>query len=162
MSGAGRSPASTTPRFVSGLMFPEGAIPMPPMSSAVRSDRMSPNRLPVTMTSNWVGSFTSCIAAASTKRCRVLTFGCLPALLPERAGVGHCVGLVDHHHLFVRSPECVLNDPGHARVGVDVFLDRELMLGPLLETAAHADIEALGVLADHQQVHRAAVFPAQR
>ncbi len=30
------------------------------------SDKMSPNRLPVTITSNWPGFFTSCIAALST------------------------------------------------------------------------------------------------
>src|SRR5438445_154455 len=55
MSGAVPCTGSNRPRFVSGVILPEGAMPIPPISSAVRSDRMSPKRLPVTMTSNCVG-----------------------------------------------------------------------------------------------------------
>src|SRR6266849_2849024 len=79
MSGAVPWTGSKRLRLVSGLMFAEGAMPMPPTNSAVRSERMSPNRLPVTRTSNWLGSLTSCIAHASTRRCRVFILGCAAA-----------------------------------------------------------------------------------
>ena len=44
----------------------EGIMPMVPVSMLASSERMSPNMLPVTMTSNWLGSFTSCMEALST------------------------------------------------------------------------------------------------
>ena len=37
-----------------------------PVSMAAASDRMSPNMLPVTITSNFFGARTSCMAALST------------------------------------------------------------------------------------------------
>src|SRR5207302_1038701 len=67
--GAEPCTGSKSPRRLSGLMFAEGAWPRPPTSSEARSLRMSPNILDVTMTSKRLGSLTSCIAAASTKRC---------------------------------------------------------------------------------------------
>ena len=44
----------------------EGSMPIEPVSIAASSERMSPNMLPVTMTSNVFGARTSCIAALST------------------------------------------------------------------------------------------------
>ena len=44
----------------------EGNIPIEPVSMAAASERMSPNILPVTMTSNFFGARTSCMAALST------------------------------------------------------------------------------------------------
>ncbi|CFO11003.1 Uncharacterised protein [Bordetella pertussis] len=44
-------------------------MPIEPVSMAASSERMSPNRLPVTITSNWRGLRTSCIAALSTYIC---------------------------------------------------------------------------------------------
>ena len=44
----------------------EGSMPMEPVSIEAWSERMSPNRFPVTMTSNCFGARTSCIAALST------------------------------------------------------------------------------------------------
>ncbi len=41
-------------------------MPIEPVSMAAASERMSPNMLPVTMTSNCLGARTSCIAALST------------------------------------------------------------------------------------------------
>ena len=41
----------------------------------------------------------------------------------------------------------------HALVGVDLFLDGDLVLGARLEAAADADVEPLGVLAKHDEVH---------
>ena len=41
-------------------------MPMEPVSIDASSDRMSPNMLPVTITSNCLGALTSCMAALST------------------------------------------------------------------------------------------------
>ena len=43
----------------------EGNMPSEPVSMAAQSDRMSPNRLSVTMTSNCLGRRTSCMAQLS-------------------------------------------------------------------------------------------------
>ena len=45
-----------------------GSIPSEPVSIAASSLRMSPKRFSVTITSNWAGAATSCIAALSTSR----------------------------------------------------------------------------------------------
>ena len=44
----------------------EAIMPMEPVIILASSDKMSPNRFSVTMTSNWEGFFTSCMAALST------------------------------------------------------------------------------------------------
>ncbi|MNG27466.1 hypothetical protein D3C84_1125900 [compost metagenome] len=44
----------------------EGSMPMEPVSMEASSDRMSPNMLSVTITSNCFGARTSCMAALST------------------------------------------------------------------------------------------------
>src|SRR4051812_19034773 len=44
----------------------DDSMPIEPVSMAAASDRMSPNMLPVTMTSNFFGARTSCMAALST------------------------------------------------------------------------------------------------
>ena len=49
-------------------MFAPGASPSPPTSPEIRSERMSPNRFVVTMTSKLSGLITRCIAIASTMR----------------------------------------------------------------------------------------------
>ena len=48
--------------------------------------------------------------------------------------------------------ERVPDDPVHALVGVDLFLDRHLVRRARLEPAADADVDALGVLAEHDEV----------
>jgi hypothetical protein len=45
----------------------DGSMPSEPVSIAAASERMSPNRLSVTMTSNCLGLRTSCIAALSAR-----------------------------------------------------------------------------------------------
>jgi hypothetical protein len=50
------------------LMLPEAARPIPPVTAAARSVRMSPKRLSVTMTSKRSGCVTKKIVAASTCR----------------------------------------------------------------------------------------------
>ena len=66
MSGA--VPCTASKIAAPSPMFAPGARPRPPTSPAVRSERMSPNRFIVTITSNRVGSRTSFIAVASTMR----------------------------------------------------------------------------------------------
>ena len=64
MSGA--VPCTASKIAASAPMFAPGARPNPPTSPAHRSDRMSPNRLVVTMTSNFSGCITSFMQHAST------------------------------------------------------------------------------------------------
>jgi hypothetical protein len=46
----------------------------------------------------------------------------------------------------------VLDDPPHAFVGVDLFLHGDLVVRAGLEATAHADVDALGVLAKDDEV----------
>ena len=52
----------------------------------------------------------------------------------------------------LRVLERVADDAVHALVGVDLFLDRDFVVGAGLEAAADADVHALGVLAEHDEV----------
>ncbi|MNC85748.1 hypothetical protein D3C83_13600 [compost metagenome] len=65
MSGAEPWLGSYSP-LPPALSDAEGSMPIEPVSIEASSDRMSPNMLPVTMTSNCFGARTSCIAALST------------------------------------------------------------------------------------------------
>ena len=53
----------------------EGSIPMDPLRVAAISDKISPNRLPETITSYWFGLSTSCIAVLSASWCESSTSG---------------------------------------------------------------------------------------
>jgi hypothetical protein len=64
MSGAEPCTGSNTAWW--SPTFADGARPRPPTRPAMRSERMSPNRLVVTSTSNASGSRTSFMAQAST------------------------------------------------------------------------------------------------
>ena len=68
----------------------------------------------------------------------------------------HGVALVGHADLRqavrLRELERVPDDPVHALEGVQLFLDRDLVVGAGLEAAADADVEPLGVLAEHDEV----------
>ena len=55
--------------------------------------------------------------------------------------------------LLLRVLEGVPDDPVHAFVGIDLFLDRDLVVRVRLEAAADADVDAFGVLAEHHEVH---------
>jgi hypothetical protein len=59
MSGAEPCTGSNTlGKSPSGLMLPDGAMPMVPVQAGPRSDRMSPNKLEPTTTSNQSGCST--------------------------------------------------------------------------------------------------------
>ena len=64
MSGA--EPCTASKMAASSPMLAPGAMPSPPIRPDTRSERMSPNRLVVTSTSNCHGFSTSFIAQAST------------------------------------------------------------------------------------------------
>src|ERR1700745_656603 len=89
--------------------------------------------------------------------------GCdsFPPLLPQRARVGHGVGLVDHDDLAPGDAECVLDDPGDTAIRVEVFLNGDLIAGALLESPAHAHVEALRVLAHDQKVDLPSILAAE-
>ena len=68
MSGAEPCDGSYRPLLLASSEA-DGSMPIEPVSIAAASDRMSPNMLPVTITSNFFGARTSCIAALSTYMC---------------------------------------------------------------------------------------------
>ena len=65
MSGAEPWMGSYRPRVPSPRLD-EGIMPMEPVIMEASSEMMSPNMFSVTMTSNWLGSFTTCMAQLST------------------------------------------------------------------------------------------------
>ena len=60
------SPIGSNSEICPGWMLPDAAIPRPPCSIAPMSVMMSPNMLPVTMTSNHSGFLTIHMQQAST------------------------------------------------------------------------------------------------
>src|SRR5438132_1715823 len=71
---------------------------------------------------------------------RVTRCNRLPPLLPQPAGEGHGVRLVDHHDLALCDSECVLDDPRHTQVSVQVLLNGNLLIGAPFETTTHAHV----------------------
>ncbi len=61
--------------WLEALSEAEGSMPIEPVSMAASSDRIIPNRLPVTTTSNSLGARTNCIAALSIYICDSSTSG---------------------------------------------------------------------------------------
>ena len=137
----------------------DGSMPSEPLMTAASSDRMSPNRFSVTMTSNAAGDFASSIAAESTSRCsradvRELRVDLLGHLAPQPRRREH-VGLVHLGDLGPARPgelERQRDDAPDLRLGVPEGVDRGPPLGghPLLGRAA--EVEARGELADDQAV----------
>ncbi len=76
--------------------------------------------------------------------------------LPQRVPLRHRVALVGHAHAAaacgLRELERVADDPVDALVGVELLLDRDLVVGARLEAAADADVQPLGVLAEDDEV----------
>src|SRR5512132_663416 len=114
-------------------MLALGAIPMPPASTAARSERMSPKRLP----------------ASSTSSDRA------HAPVPQRVAVAHGVGL-GHE----REPAAALGSKREGMVGcalddtprVDRHLDADVLASARMCHAAGSDVLALGVLPDDDEV----------
>ena len=122
---------------------------------------MSPNRLLVTITWYWPGildqEHRQRVDVLMRRRdAGILRRDFLEDALPQRMALLHGVALVGHAHLGVavrlRELERVADDAIHALVGVDLFLDRNLVVGAGLEAAADADVHAFGVLAEHDEV----------
>src|SRR5215472_12558511 len=108
-------------------MLPLAAMPSPPCNAAPRSVMISPNRLFVTITSNWLGSRTICAHRASTYMCWDLISGYSAACVghgvgfvtKQYAGTGAAVGFLGVNRTF----EGVADYPANAFVGVDILLD---------------------------------------
>ena len=77
--------------------------------------------------------------------------------LPERVAVRHRVALVGHadaaQAASARELERMADDAVHALEGVDLLLHRDLVLRACLEPSADADVQPLGVLPEHDEVH---------
>ncbi len=69
MSGAEPWMGSYSPAAPGAPRAAEGSSPIDPVSIEASSDRMSPNRLSVTITSNCLGLRTSCMAQLSARMC---------------------------------------------------------------------------------------------
>src|SRR5512145_2569124 len=69
----------------SGLMLAPGAMPIPAATAGARSDRMSPNRLLATMTSNQSGCRTMCEQSMSMWNWSVLILGYSWAIAAKRS-----------------------------------------------------------------------------
>ena len=87
--------------------------------------------------------------------CGIFLANFLEDALPEVVSEGHGVGFVAHadalQAVLPGVVEGVANDALDAFAGVDVFLDGDLVGSALLEEAADADVEPLGVLAKDDQ-----------
>src|SRR5437773_9376517 len=81
-------------------------MPIEPVSIEASSERMSPNMLPVTITSNCAGFLTSCIAAVSTYMCVSSTAAySLPTVLTtsrHSCEVSSTFALSTEHSLLLR------------------------------------------------------------
>ena len=130
---------------------------------AIWSERMSPNRLVVTIMSNCHGLSTSCMAHASTMRSSISTRPsyCFATSRPLEEDAGQRlqhVGLVDDGDLLAAVPDARSRrrtrtmrrdarpgvDAGRDRDGVRVVADRDVVL--------EADVQPLEVLADQHDV----------
>ena len=67
------------------MMFAAGARPMPPATAAPRSDKMSPNRLEATTTSNQSGWATKCAVRMSMWYWSVVMSGYSAAIAAKRS-----------------------------------------------------------------------------
>ena len=119
----------------SGLMLPEGAMPMVPVQAGPRSDRMSPNRLEPTTTSNQSGCSTKFAVRISMWYLSHFTFGIFlrhrfHAFVPIRHGDGNAVGFSGRGQMLLRPrlrqlerefQDAVDADAGHHRLLGDEF-----------------------------------------
>jgi hypothetical protein len=91
----------------SGLMLAEGATPMVPVQAGPRSERMSPNRLLATTTSNQSGASRSwrsgCRCGTGPRDVGVVRPHGLHALVPPGHGDGDAVGLGGRGELLARA-----------------------------------------------------------
>ena len=136
-------------------------MPSEPVSMAATSDRMSPNRLSVTITSYCLGQRTSCMAQLSASTCSSSTsensalWIRVDDLAPEHARLHH-VELLGRGHLVAALAGEVEGDPGDALdlagrvdLGVDGALRAVLQGHDLLRLA---EIDAAGELAHDDDV----------
>ena len=109
----------------------DGARPMPPETEAARSERMSPNRFSVTITSYAVGCSISFIVIESTSWCSSCDVGVVGRHLvgdvaPEPRRVEH-VRLVDARQPAApgpREPEALADDPADLLDAVAAGVER--------------------------------------
>jgi len=75
---------------------------------------------------------------------------------PEFVPVGERIGFVAHadaaEFMFTGVLESVANDSLHSPAGIDVFLHGDLVRGAALKLSSHANVEAFGILAEHDKV----------
>ena len=137
----------------------DGSMPSDPVSMAAQSERMSPNMLVVTMTSNCRGSRTSCMAALSASMCESSMSGYSSAprrviSSRHRRGGLQDIGLVDRAHASVALAREVEGHASHAadlRRRVDEGVEAAALAATeILDAPGLAEIDAAGQFAhDH-------------
>ena len=139
-----------------------GSIPIEPVSIAASSERMSPNRFSVRITSKCRGAETSCIAALSTSTCSSSTFGNSCAC--TRITVSRQSRLVSSTLAL-----STLETRDRARAEGDARDPLDLLDGVGAQVAGHrlgalllAEVDAAGQLAHDQQVGALDPLAAQR
>ena len=151
---AGSTPASFAPSDA------DGSMPREPVSMAATSDRMSPNRLSVTITSNCFGRRTSCMPSESASMMLELYIGVLPRVqagdhfVPEHAGLHH-IALFRGRDLVAALARELEGDPsdpldliGVIDLGVDAAL---LPIAEIDDLLRLAEIDPAGQFAhDHE------------
>ena len=144
------------------------AMPSPPWNAAPRSVTMSPNRLLVTMTWNCFGSLHQLEAERVDVEVdrfdpRVARATSAKHARPQLVRVPHRVRLVGHVHARLARALRVLegcdDDALDPLAGIDVLVDGDLVGRSARELAADVDVDALGVLAEHDEVDLSLVFP---
>ena len=145
-------------------------MPIDPVSMAAASERMSPNTLPVTITSNCLGARMSIIAAASTNWCVNSTSGIFLAdprrdLPPQLHRLEH-VGLVDRAHF---APALARGLESHAHDALDLAFrvahrveGFPLAGGVGCDAARLAEIQVPGQLAQDHDVQSLDDFALER
>ena len=136
-------------------------MPSEPVSMAATSDRMSPNRLSVTITSNCLGARTSCMPPASASMCSSVDVGVAGLvgggdhLVPQDARL-HDVALLHRGHLVAPGARQLEGDARDALdlVGVvDLGVDGALLaVAEIDDLLRLAEIDAAGKLAHDQDV----------
>ena len=144
---------------------------MVPVVAGPRSDRMSPNRLEPTTTSNQSGLRTKWAARMSIWNWSVETSGYSAAMadetfVPIGHGVDDAVGLGRRGQMPAGAAagqlEGVAHDPVGAAAGEHRLLHRQFGVGALVQPAADLGILALAVLAHDQIVDVARLAPGER
>ena len=130
-------------------------MPSEPASTEASSERMSPNMLPVTMTSKEAGLVMSDMAVESTRRCSSSTSGYSGATSSTTVRQSRLEASTLALSTLVRrlrrpraSSKARRDDAAHLALGVDHRVVGLAAVGAVVRLAALAEVDVTGELAD--------------